>query len=211
MVTNNPPGFITKKAEKVTGDFATSEMVKTRRFCKIWLMYWLAVIPGLLVLGAAKNIGMEVAELEAASAASLITILAVSNAGSRLLTGILADRYEPLKILRAVFILTIASLLMLSFSAGQPAFFQIGIMGVAVGYGGFLTLFPTLTNREFGSWRYGSNYGVMFQAYGLAALSGIFIKTLAGTYSNTFFISAIAACIGLILSFRIGIKVHSTD
>ena len=45
-------------------------MVKTSKFHKTWIMYWLAVIPGLLVLGTAKNIGLEVAGLQDAAAAT---------------------------------------------------------------------------------------------------------------------------------------------
>lgn len=75
--------------------------------------------------------------------------------------------------------------------------------GVAVGYGGFLALFPTFTNQEFGSYRYGSNYGVVYQAYGLAALTGIMIKRLAGSFTTTFIISAVAAMIGLGIAFMI--------
>lgn len=203
VFTSDPPGTRKKQAVKGAGDYATWEMLRTGRFYVLWSMFALAVIPGLLVLGAAKNIGLEVAGLTVPSAAGLITVLALSNAGSRLLTGILADRFGPLNVLRAVYLLTIASLLTVSYAAGHPLFFYPAIIGIALGYGGFLTLFPTLTNRAFGSWRYGSNYGVIFQAYGLAALAGVFIKTLAGSYAATFLISALAAGIGLLLSFAL--------
>ena len=80
---------------------------------------------------------------------------------------------------------------------------NIALIGIAAGYGGFLSLFPTFTNQQFGSYRYGSNYGIVYQAYGLAALSGIFIKSISGSYTNTFIISAVAGVIGLIIAFTI--------
>ncbi len=203
IFTNNPEGFVKKATEKEEGDYTTSEMMKTSKFRITWFMYWLAVIPGLLVLGAAKNIGIEVAGLNGAAATAIISILAVSNAGSRLVSGTLSDKFGILNTLKVIFVITIASLLALSFLTGIKAAFYFGVIGVAVGYGGFLALFPTFTNQEFGSFRYASNYGVVYQAYGLAALSGIFIKSLAGSFTNTFIISAIAAAIGLVLSFSI--------
>ena len=203
IFVNNPEGFKKQSAEKGEGDFTTAEMVKTPKFKYVWFMYWLAVIPGLLVLGAAKNIGIEVAGLEGVVAAGIISILAISNAGSRLISGTLSDKFGTLNMLRAIFVITIAALLSLSFLAHIKVMFYFGVIGVAIGYGGFLSLFPTFTNQEFGSFRYGSNYGVVYQAYGLAALSGIFIKSMAGSYTNTFIISAVAAVIGLTLSFRI--------
>ena len=203
IFVNNPEGFKKQSAEKGEGDFTTAEMVKTPKFKYVWFMYWLAVIPGLLVLGAAKNIGIEVAGLEGVVAAGIISILAISNAGSRLISGTLSDKFGTLNMLRAIFVITIAALLSLSFLAHIKVMFYFGVIGVAIGYGGFLSLFQTFTNQEFGSFRYGSNYGVVYQAYGLAALSGIFIKSMAGSYTNTFIISAVAAVIGLTLSFRI--------
>ena len=203
LLTNNPEGYVKKAAEKSEGDFTTKEMVKTRKFKLTWVMYWLAVIPGLLVLGAAKNIGIEVAGLDATVAGGVISILAIANATSRLVSGTLSDKFGTLNILKVVFVITIGSLLSLSFLAGSTTVFYFSVAGVAVGYGGFLALFPTFTNQEFGSFRYGSNYGVIYQAYGLAALTGIFIKRMAGSYTTTFIISAVAATIGLGIAFMI--------
>lgn len=203
LFTNNPIGFEKKTLQKTELDFTTKEMMRTSKFKITWIMFWFAVIPGLLVLGAAKDIGLEVAGLEATAAAGVISILALSNAGSRLVSGSLSDRFGVLNVLKAIFVITIVSLLGLSFLAHISLVFYMCAVGVAVGYGGFLSLFPVYTNQEFGSYRYASNYGVVYQAYGLAALSGIFIKRFAGNYSTTFMISAVAACIGLGLAFML--------
>lgn len=203
MFTNNPADFVKSAAIRGEGDYTTAEMMKTNKFKLTWIMYWLAVIPGLLVLGAAKNIGIEVAGLDVGIAAGVISILAISNASSRLISGTLSDKFGTLNMLKLIFVITIVSLLSLSFLANIKAIFYIAVIGVAVGYGGFLALFPTFTNQEFGSFRYGSNYGIVYQAYGLAALSGIFIKSMVGSYTTTFIISAIAATIGLGISFFI--------
>jgi len=203
LLTNNPVGFAKKTLERGAGDFTTAEMIQTRKFKITWLMFWLAVIPGLLVLGAAKNIGIEVAGLDASVAGGVISILALANAGSRLVSGTLSDKLGTLNMLKLVFVITIVSLLSLSFLTGNTTIFYLSAAGVAVGYGGFLSLFPTFTNQEFGSFRYGSNYGVVYQAYGLAALTGILIKRMAGSFTTTFAISAVAAAIGLALAFTI--------
>jgi OFA family oxalate/formate antiporter-like MFS transporter len=161
------------------------------------------MIPGLLVLGAAKNIGLDVAGLGEAAAATIISILAISNAGSRLISGALADKVGTLNVLKGQFVVTILALLSLSFLADIPAMFYLGVVGIAVGYGGFLALFPTFTNQQWGIFRYGSNYGIVYQAYGLSALTGIFIKSVVGTFTNTFIVAAIAAAVGLGVSFFI--------
>ena len=203
QLTSNPPGYTKVAATKGAGDFTPQEMVKTRTFRMTWVMYWLAVIPGLLGLGAAKNIGLEVAGLGDEAGATIISILAIANASSRLHSGALSDKLGTLNVLKSVFIVTIFALLSLSFLADNQAMFYLGVVGVAVGYGGFLALFPTFTNQQWGTYRYGSNYGIVYQAYGLAALSGIFIKSVVGSYTNTFIVSAIAATVGLGIAFMI--------
>ncbi len=202
MFVSLPKGYEKTVMIKTDNDYTTKEMIKTTKFKKVWLMYWLAVIPGLLVLGAAKNIGLD-ASLTVAAAASLVSILAISNASSRLLSGYLSDKFGTLNILKGVFVITILSLLTIALFADVTFLFYIGIIGIAVGYGGFLALFPTFTNQQFGSYKYGSNYGIVYQAYGLAALSGIFIKMFVGSYTNTFIVSAIAGAIGLVIAFSI--------
>ena len=188
---------VLKKAEN---DYSTIEMIKTTKFKKVWMMYFLAVIPGLLVLGSAKHIGLD-ANLSVSSATAIIAILAVSNASSRLASGALSDKFGSLKVLKGIFVITIISLLSIGLFYDVKLLFYIGIIGIAIGYGGFLSIFPTITNQQFGSYRYGANYGVMFQAYGIAALMGILIKSVVGSYTNIFIISAVAGVIGLIISF----------
>ena len=203
LLTSVPAGFKKSILHKTDEDYTTKEMLKTPKFYLTSIMFWLAVIPGLLVLGAAKNIGIEVAGLGDAAAATIISILAVSNASSRLISGALSDKVGTLNVLKGQFIVTISALLFLSFLAKTPAMFYLGVVGIAVGYGGFLALFPTFTNQQWGTFRYGSNYGLVYQAYGLAALTGIIIKSVVGSFTNTFIVAAIAAAIGLGVSFFI--------
>ena len=202
LLVSLPEGYTKATMVKTDDDYTTTEMIKTTNFKKIWFMYWLAVIPGLLVLGAAKNIGIS-ANLSVAAAGGLVTVLAISNASSRLISGSLSDKFGTLRMLKVIFMITIGSLVIISIFSDVTFLFYMAIIGIAVGYGGFLSLFPTFTNQQFGSYRYGSNYGIVYQAYGLAALSGIFIKSISGSYTNTFIISALAGVIGLAIAFTV--------
>jgi len=210
LLTNNPQEDKKTKVEKTVGDYSSKEMVKTKDFKAMWFMYWLAVTPGLLILGTAKQIGMDVASLDSSLASGVISVLALANATSRLVSGSLSDRFGTLRVLRGIYILTVISLVTLSFMGHVQPVFYLAVAGVAVGYGGFLSLFPTLTLQKFGSFRYGSNYGIVFQAYGLAALTGIFIKDLAGSYTMTFIISAISSVVGLYLAMTLKDKPEAT-
>ena len=126
LLTKNPEGFVRSAPTKGQGDYTPLEMMKTANFKIIWVMFWMAVIPGLLILGAAKNIGIEVAGLDALAAAAVISILAVANAGSRLASGALSDKVGTLNMLRVVFAVTIVSLLALGLLANIQAAFYLG-------------------------------------------------------------------------------------
>lgn len=84
----------------------------------------------------------------------------------------LSDKIGTLCVLRIIFSITVISLLLLRFLVENRIMFYLGVMGVAIGFGGFLTLFPIYTNQAFGRFRYGSNYGIMYQTYGLQPLPG---------------------------------------
>lgn len=200
VFSNNPKEFKKSTSSMSSNDYTTRQMITSSTFHIMFIMYFLAVIPGLLVLGAAKNIAIEIAGLEGMLASGVITLLALSNAASRLVSGALSDKFKTLHVLQLAFVITFISLVILSFSVNK-GWFYVGVIGVAIGYGGFLALFPMMTNQQFGNFLYASNYGVMFQAYGLAALAGIVIKSIVGSFTTTFALAAACSIIGLGLSF----------
>lgn len=212
LFTNNPPDYVRHESSITENDVKTRDMIKTRKFKYLWIMYLMAAIPGLFVLGASANIGIEVGGLERSVALGLITILAITNGASRLLAGYLSDKFGPLRIIQLSFIITIVSTLLLITHFNQVMFI-IGIAGIVVGYGGFLALFPVYTNRAFGSHWYGSNYSIVYQAYGIASLIGIGgLLVLGGNFTSLFIGVVVTSLIGLILSLRIeGFRKKKTE
>lgn len=207
LFTNNPPKYIRSETVITDSDFTTRAMIKNKKFKYLWVMYLMATIPGLLILGASANIGIEVGGLERSVALGLITILALTNGISRIIAGYLCDKFGTLEIIKLNFYITIISTLLLMTNFNQ-VMFMIGIVGVVFGFGSYLALFPVFTNRAFGSHWYGANYSIVYQAYGLASLFGIMAKIFVGSFSNLFIVVLITSLIGLVLSYRIGAFVN---
>ncbi len=67
--------------------------------------------------------------------------------------------------------------------------------------GGWLAMAPTLTLRLFDPERYAQNYGIVFTAYGVGALTGTLItgqiRDRLGSYSYTFYGMAALALVGI--------------
>ena len=185
------------------------DMVRTTRFYYVWWMYLLASMPGLLVIGLAKDIGVDMVGLSVGAASSAVAIVALFNAGGRLIWGTMSDRFGRLNMIGLMFVITISALLFKAMVPMTQLTYYITLIGVAFSFGGFLSVFPAMTSDFFGTRHLGANYGIIFQAYGIAALIGPIIKSAAGGYTQTFLIGVAFGIVGLVLTFLL--KRHMDD
>ncbi len=185
-------------------NYETKELLRTPNFYKLLFSDLLALMPGLLIIGLAKDIGSEyigMVDSDLVTAAALVGYLAMFNAGGRLLSGRLADKYGALRIYRTMYLITIVSLAFLSF-VQVKAIAILAILIIGIGYGSFLSLVPTITGKLFGAKNFSANYSLIFQAYGAAALLGIFIKKSV-SFDQAFMIAMITAVAGLSVAMTI--------
>ncbi len=80
----------------------------------------------------------------------------------------------------------------------------LGVMLVALSFGGFLGSFPGITAENWGVANVGTNYGWMFTAYGVAAIAGPQLgarlaQANKGDYSMAFYIVIGMALLGIVL------------
>ncbi len=183
--------------------FTVGQMMQTKAFYLIFIMFLFACTSGLLVIGLAKDIGVQLAGLEPSVAANAVAMIALFNAGGRLSWGTLSDKIGRLKAIFFMFIITAASMIVMSVINLNYFIFFACLAGIAFCFGGFLAVFPTITGDFYGIKTLGSNYGVVYQAYGIAALAGPLIVRIVGGLKPTFMISAILAIIGCILTIMV--------
>lgn len=184
-------------------NYNRGEMVKTANFYKLLFSDLLALMPGLLIIGMAKDIGTQFVGLNYETAAGVVGLIAIFNAAGRLASGSLADKLGALNIYRFMYVVTILSLGILCFIDLNYPLFVIAIVGIVLGYGSFLSLVPTMVGKIFGGKYFSANYSLIFQAYGFAALIGPTIKRNAGGFHQTFIIAMSAAILGLLISMFI--------
>lgn len=184
-------------------DFSTREMLRSPNFYKLLVSDLLALMPGLLIIGLAKDIGMQLVNLDVVAASAIVGYIALVNAVGRLAAGRFADKFGALNVYRVMYLVTIISLAILSFAKLSYPVFFIAIMGIVVGYGSFLSVVPTIVGKLFGAKNFSANYGLIFQAYGIAALIGPVIKKNSAGFTQTFTIAMITAITGLIIASTI--------
>ncbi len=181
--------------------FSAGEMIKTKSFYFIWIMFLFGCMSGLLVIGLAKDIGMNLAGLKASVAANAVAMIALFNAGGRLIWGTLSDKLGRIRVVTFMFIITALCMVVMSIFTLNYVTFFVCLGGIAFCFGGFLSVFPTITGEFFGIKNLGSNYGVVYQAYGIAALAGPLIVTNVGGLKPTFLIAAVLSLVGMVLTF----------
>lgn len=183
-----------------TVNYTVKEMFKTKSFYFIWLMFLVGCMPGLLVIGLAKDIGIEMAALDPAVAANSVGLIALFNAGGRLAWGTISDKLGRIQVVLIMFGITIACLLYMSMVPLNFLSFFVCLSGIACSFGGFLSVFPTITSEFYGVKNLGANYGVIFQAYGIAALVGPVLKASSSGFNQTFLIAAAFAIVGAVFT-----------
>lgn len=184
-------------------DMTVRHMIRTRNFYFIWLSYFFGCISGLLVIGSAVNIGLQMVELSIKSAAQAVVVIAIFNAFGRLFWGTISDHIGYKKSTFLMFLITALAMTGLSLLQLNIALFYILMALIAFCFGGFLVVYPAITSVYFGTKNLGRNYGVVYQAYGFAALCGPVILKNTGSFVTAFIISGILSLAGSLLVLQI--------
>ncbi|WP_208560399.1 L-lactate MFS transporter [Marinilactibacillus kalidii] len=190
-------------SDKIINDneFTVGQMLKTKSFYLIWVIYLTGTITGLMVIGLARDIGIDVAGLNPSVAANAVALAAIFNATGRISWGILSDKFGRLRIITALFILTTLAVGMMSLLDLNAWMFFISVAVIAFCFGGFLAVIPPLTSDYYGTNNLGANYGLVYQAYGIAALVGPALISVVGGFKSAFMVAAVMSIIGLTLTF----------
>lgn len=177
-------------------------MLRQPRFYMLWVMYAFSSTAGLMVIANITSIAAIQADIY--DAAYLVVALALFNSGGRLATGLLSDRIGALPTLTLAFVLQ--GLNMLLFSYYQSGLLMIvGAALAGVGYGALLAVFPSLMAQFYGLKYYGTNYGILYTAWGMGGFIGPMLAALVvdttGSYQIAYQVCAVlmAVTVGLAL------------
>lgn len=218
LLVNPPAGYVPEGAgvnvsQTVSSDIAEieakpSEMLKTRAFYTIWLIYFIGAGAGLMVIGslagmAKKSMG-ELAFL-------VVAILAIGNAGGRIIAGILSDkigRRATLMIMLGVqTILMLVAIPIVGAEKSSAVVLVLVATFIGFNYGTNLSLFPSLTKDNWGLKNFGINYGIVFTAWGVGGFvmgrSSQMLIAHTGTYTSSFLTAAALLIVGVFLAFTL--------
>jgi MFS transporter, OFA family, oxalate/formate antiporter len=180
------------------------EMIRTRLFYKIYIMYFIAASAGLMIIGHIASIAITQANWE--NGYYLITIFAISNTVGRLLAGYLSDKFGRLTILKVVFFFMGSNIILFG-TYSTAALLALGTFVVGLSYGAAFAVFPLAAADYYGTRNLGGNYGLLFSAWGFAALLGPLMAAysvdLTGSYVYAYMFSSVTLFGALIFAFSI--------
>jgi MFS transporter, OFA family, oxalate/formate antiporter len=183
----------------------SASMLQNPTFYGLWLCYAIGTFAGLAAIGISSPLAQEIIKLDAATAASTVSLFAVFNGAGRAFFGWLTDRFTPkLAAIVAFVMVLIASIMMLNVSTGNVATYLVAFTLFYFSFGGWLAIAPTSTLSLFNPEDYAKNYGIVFTAFGVGALGGTLlagrIRDIFGSYTNFFYPTAGMAILGIILA-----------
>lgn len=211
-------------APKTFRDYTYEEAKGTPQFWLLWVAYFCGSFAGLMVIGliakhgidamtlakkaelgldAAAKLPADVAKGIAMAAAGAPSTLAIFNALVRIMVGPLADKIGTKKIFVTLFILQTCAMLML-FPAGKTAAMLAAVAGlIGWNYGAMFTLFPATLLGYYGPSAQGSNYGLLFTAWGVAGFCGPYaggkLQAMTGSFYIPFIVSAVVLAVAVII------------
>jgi OFA family oxalate/formate antiporter-like MFS transporter len=206
LLRNPPEGWLPegytlpKSTATITGKLDTppKEMIKTVEFWLLWSMFVFAAAAGLMTIGNVTSFAADqnaTIAADAVLAASIAGILAIFNAAGRIIWGAISDRLGRI----VTMILMFATLGVSMFFFGiQTEVITLTIGAALIGFcfGGNFALFPSATADYFGTKNLGSNYGLVFSAYGVAGILGPFLAGVMN-YEEVFPLLGLLAFVAL--------------
>ncbi|NLZ16897.1 MAG: OFA family MFS transporter [Desulfobulbaceae bacterium] len=206
---------------KATRDYTYEEAKKTPQFWLLWVAYFCGSFAGLMVIGLIAKHGIDAmtiayrakegldaaavipkasADQIAMAAAGAPATLAIFNALVRIMIGPLADKIGTKKIFIVLFSLQVIAMLVL-FPAGKTAALLAAVAGlIGWNYGAMFTLFPATLLQYYGPSAQGSNYGLLFTAWGVAGFFGPYLGGKLQAMTASFFVPFIVSAVLLALA-----------
>jgi MFS family permease len=191
-------------------DYTTKEMLKTRTFYIVWMIYMIGAGAGLMVIGLTKQIATDMTGLKeslAWMALVAVQVYAVANAGGRVAMGVVTDILGPKRTILIMLVLQLICLVAIfPFATNTAVLFLVIILYGAM-YGAYLSAMPALSSYFFGAKNMGPNYGLLFVAWGVGGvvLPMVMAQVLGkapdyGDYVLGFQVTAAFIVVGLVLA-----------
>jgi MFS family permease len=196
-------GGVGKAAAKPATNATVMEMLREPKFYLLWAMYFIGAGAGLMVIG---SVAVLAKKSMGPMAFVAVAIMAVGNAGGRVVAGTLSDKIGRRNTLSIM--LAFQACLMFAATAvvgsGSPVLLVLLATFIGFNYGSNLSLFPSFSKDYWGVKNYGLNYGTLFTAWGVGGFVmgrvSEMLNTQPGGMSKSFMLAGVLLIVGTALT-----------
>jgi OFA family oxalate/formate antiporter-like MFS transporter len=219
MLVNPPRGYVPPSKVKavkgapvnkaVSENFSPSEMMNTGAFYKLWFMFFAGSGAGLIIIGSVAGMARQsMGQL----AWVVVALMAIGNAGGRVIAGILSDRIGRTRTLLLTMTFQAGIILsLLAIDGTQALLLVIAATLIGFNYGTNLSLFPSATKDYYGLKNFGVNYGLVFSAWGAAGFILPRVSQMIVAYTGSAQTSYIMAAVLLIVSAVMSVSTKAPE
>ncbi|MFC1474664.1 OFA family MFS transporter [bacterium] len=207
FLKNPPEGYVAGEnqaaQEPAARDYAWNEVLKTRQFYLVWVIFMFGAGAGLMLISFAKSMAMGAIE---GIGFMLVAALAAGNSGGRIIAGAVSDKIGRPRAMFIVFLMQACILGILSRFGAVPAVTIFSVVMIGFNYGACMSLVPSITADYFGLKNLGANYGLIYTAWGagsiMATIAGK-IKVETGSYTSALVLSAVLCVVAAGMTFLV--------
>ncbi|MFO7815842.1 MAG: OFA family MFS transporter [Halanaerobiales bacterium] len=196
----SPNNSDNEKVEKI--NVKPREFIRTPRFYMLWLALASVIGGGLTAIGLLTAYGEVELQLAPAFAALAVSFYSLANGLGRPVMGWLADRWGTIKVMIGVYTIQATVFLIFPWVATTPLSLFVCSLLLGLGYASTFALFPVVVAAVSGTKHLGMNYGLVFSAFGLGAITsliGSWLLDITGSFNSAFLLAGFATVFGLIL------------
>jgi len=152
-----------------TYDFTVGEAMGTWQFYLLFLMLFLNVSAGIMVISQASPMAQEMAGMTVLRAASMVGLISIFNGLGRVFWAWVSDHAGRARVYFSLYLIQMLIFFMLP-RIHDWTLFSLAFALIGLCYGGGFGTMPSFTADFFGAKSMGGIYGIILLAWGLAAV-----------------------------------------
>lgn len=179
------------------------EAVRTNRFWLLWIMMFINISNGIMLISAASPLAESKVGMSAAAAATMVGVMGLFNGGGRIGWSAFSDFMGRSNVFLMFFSVQFVLMLTLP-NVTNALLLQILIFVVISMYGGSFALLPAFVSDLFGTKELGAIHGLLLTSWSCAGVFGpllvAFINDITGSYNAAFYIFSGLLAVAFIVS-----------
>jgi len=155
--------------EATTRDYTVGDAMRTWRFWLLWVMLFLSVSAGIMIISQASPMAQEIVGLSAVAASGIVGVISIFNALGRVFWAWVSDYVGRARVYFLLYAIYAVAFFLLPHADSRAAFTAlVAVIGLC--YGGGFGVMPSFTADFFGSRFMGGIYGWILLAWGAGAI-----------------------------------------